>query len=1649
MSNCCNCDSEINRDGSGQLGRYLKALDPAYAPIDDRSIEDLLVFTKRYANQVRFYDIPGSNPGNDENPAKISWREFFRRDMAVIAASIAVTDLDSLKKDYDEIRTTLDARPGHHLFSNLFDPIIGIVARIDKWYSIAIPENPLYEDLKLAIDSYLKNQFKTLVAYDLGFKVIDSQHPSNLNYASITNRAIWGLDENISADISIYTGVDTIAKFRNAALYVDDVFNSFYGFLKLLVEKSEGYMKFAMEQYPAHQPHMALFISFLQLFQIAQEQMNGLTEKMLDFYYRDVLQLTAKPSIADNAFIIFELAKDITEFDIAPDTVLKATPDAAGKDQLYTTITDLVVNQAKVKELKTTFIDKQIISLENGDGTSTNSNVINTVYARPVAKSPDGFGAKFIDPNPKWPTFGRGDTAISASLSACKQITQANVAERKDQAAIGFAIASPQLVMQGGKRLVSIAGLDSFLAALKQNAASLQIWLTGEKGWLAIDSLMDEIDFEKLMKFIRLDVGIFNPEADYLERSYTWSREGLSIYLPIGEQGIVPFNPAIHTGYAFDTSWPVLRIGVNPGMGITEDKFASLKANDLQIKVRVGSINPSLQQKLNAGTQVPEENYGFHLDGLKTMVLQNELGIMPADQPFDPFTPYPFPNKSFYIGSDEVFNKNLSALAINIQKTIDPPLNSANEQIAFISKFVAANQSEYRVNDLIKKEFVPLWHPLGEGTSFEFTRYDLTLDILGFITNKLTGSVDGNPQRDSREPIEFNKKWSRPVNKGFLRLDNTIPLGVNSTKSPSELSQALAPSLQVKEISLNYVSELNYLDSAIDQFFHVYPFGVVETFISYDGLGKPLNTPPFPADFKTLDAQKNFQLVDANNLLLPQFNFLSPYQEFNKKAGKLNAITVGSKRGLRLNAATTDAELKSAIIGKRTDVTSLLRGAARLSDQTSGFNQYSKGEMQEGMLQLGLENCKPLQSVSILFQFAEGSAENEDDDPPPINWSYLANNEWRPLKAEHIVSDSTYGFQTTGIVKINTPADASTRHTGFPDGLIWFCASVSKNSERIPQLIDVVTQAVAVAFRDNDNDQSHFNNALPAGSIAEMQNPAAAIASVQQPFASFDGKHKEIGKEFYTRVSERLRHKGRAITAWDYEHLVLDRFPGIYKVKCITHTDPNCHCRTSLVKPAATVGVNTFPKQIIFDVGNITNVKTLVEQLGKFLKDNPAADIVLSASENIGLAKIGLLISYLSTSAGIVFETGQTEPMINPTPIGASRVGWRVTPVIGRQKFEPGTAVGIAIKPADCCGPQVAPGHVLVVPVSNLKNRNSINPLQPKTGRRTLLAIQDYLSKLSSPFVHVHAKNPNYEEVIVSFKVKFNNGVDKGYYMKQLNVEIVRFLTPWAFDENADVLFTQKIYASSVINFIEERSYVDFITEFVMGLCCDTCCPEPASTGNFGSVKGTVKNQKGEGMGGVLVKIKDLNISTTTAPSTILDPVTQLPIVTKGDYHFNGVPAGGHNMVAYFSIFSTVKTDFTIEDIQGNEQIVNIKHADQTINTGCGCNELEFILENDPQFKGDIVAKPCSSHSILVSVPHHIIIPYEDPDPPSPCDPALTATRGKSFDPGNLMDAEASTADSGGSGKVNPKPKRPVKDIKSERKPKQPAVVKHPKKKND
>ena len=212
---------------------------------------------------------------------------------------------------------------------------------------------------------------------------------------------------------------------------------------------------------------------------------------------------------------------------------------------------------------------------------------------------------------------------------------------------------------------------------------------------------------------------------------------------------------------------------------------------------------------------------------------------------------------------------------------------------------------------------------------------------------------------------------------------------------------------------------------------------------------------------------------------------------------------------------------------------------------------------------IGLSNLVPPQNVSFLFQVAEGSANDDtsaiitDDD---IHWSYLANNEWKHFDKLNVITNTTLGLQKSGIISLAIGSQATDNNTIMPSGFHWLRASTQQNPAGVSEFIDIRTQAVEASFANvigSDINNSHPDMLLSAGSITELVVKDAAVKSIQQPYQSFGGQPQESNNTFYARVSERLRHKKRALTLWDYERIILNEFPEIFKVKCLTHTDEN------------------------------------------------------------------------------------------------------------------------------------------------------------------------------------------------------------------------------------------------------------------------------------------------------------------------------------------------------------------------------------------------------------------------------------------------------------------------------------------------------------
>lgn len=210
-----------------------------------------------------------------------------------------------------------------------------------------------------------------------------------------------------------------------------------------------------------------------------------------------------------------------------------------------------------------------------------------------------------------------------------------------------------------------------------------------------------------------------------------------------------------------------------------------------------------------------------------------------------------------------------------------------------------------------------------------------------------------------------------------------------------------------------------------------------------------------------------------------------------------------------------------------------------------------------GNLLIGLKGLTNGGVITLYFYLRENSLPIERAYLKELQWFYLANNQWVPLSAKEILSDSTQRFMKSGIVTLQIPPDITQENTVLPGGLSWLCVSSDHGLDKFCSLYSVHAQALR-ASRYLDKDLTPSNRIrLPAGTLSRMRKSVPGIGGIRQIQPSFGGRLTEDRNQLRIRISERLKHKQRVLLPADYELLILEQFPQIYKVKCFPGMDPD------------------------------------------------------------------------------------------------------------------------------------------------------------------------------------------------------------------------------------------------------------------------------------------------------------------------------------------------------------------------------------------------------------------------------------------------------------------------------------------------------------
>ena len=409
----------LTRDGKSQADRQnLRALSPDSARPEIRDDKQMLAYLYEFAKAVIFMDEDGQ---------KDNWQAFFRRGSSVQMALIAQFDPEALQRDFKDAQMRWSDGLEAGNFYPLLDFIFETALTIDEWHKalssdsefidgqLIINENLLRLTIQNLIISNLQTALKQLIGIANSisdFKIA----PLSIQYQIVQNEAemahivreiaksryilpsfdddtikLWAITPTdfVLRDPVLKEAMNTPHSFNAVAIErLSNLFSIFYKAVHQIVGDTEGAS--ILQKTQMHEPHLGLLYAFLRLFGYAQNDINQMPQRHLDFYFRQVLGLKPRPFVADEAHLVFESNKSFDAVKIAENTRIKDGKDAQKAEIQFVTTDELIVTRAQIATLRTLYFDKKT-----------------TLYAAPIANSADGKGAAFPpDIDTSWAALG-------------------------------------------------------------------------------------------------------------------------------------------------------------------------------------------------------------------------------------------------------------------------------------------------------------------------------------------------------------------------------------------------------------------------------------------------------------------------------------------------------------------------------------------------------------------------------------------------------------------------------------------------------------------------------------------------------------------------------------------------------------------------------------------------------------------------------------------------------------------------------------------------------------------------------------------------------------------------------------------------------------------------------------------------------------------------------------------------------------------------------------------------------------------------------------------------------------------------------------------------------------------------------------------
>jgi hypothetical protein len=590
--------------------RNLNPLDTRYFLPDERSLSDFLKFINRLSRSVIFYDENLQKKGD--------WYDFFISDELFLLADIESFDLKSLEKRKTEILLKFEkignSDEKSMLIKELFDQIKLMLQTIDGWYIFSSKYNkqrnssPLEKELVSAISYRCREVYIQLSLISSELEKTGSALILDLKDLNLGR--LWDFDKAVLDSYLLNWGGD-IAKPDYLLKQLLLLHRPVYKTLLNLTERSRLMFHDNLQHNENHEPHIGLMLSFFQLFKKLQDELNHVPDRLLTYYYEQILGQSRRKQVPDSVYCYVEIDPELSELVLPESTRIIAGQNIDGQDLLYEITDSVKVSNIKLSNLYTLFVSRNKL-IDPG----SSFQMVNGIYSRQ------------INPSEKFRPFlalGEEQRFLSEDSKNMQEVD------------IGFAVSSPTLKLNGGNRKVDLSfvflseSYQYFLTMLLSVAkskkqlpeeifhqiftGSLVIEYTTQTGWCHID------DFE------------ISPPQDWNERGFQ-----LSFQLGPSFPEFSVYQEEIH----------------QDGMGISQPT----------LKVRIKNQTVFHPYSFLQFLELEQLKISVEVKQLKNLSLYSNYGQMDQSIPFDLFGPTPKAGSYLMIGNDEIFAKDLDELNV-------------------------------------------------------------------------------------------------------------------------------------------------------------------------------------------------------------------------------------------------------------------------------------------------------------------------------------------------------------------------------------------------------------------------------------------------------------------------------------------------------------------------------------------------------------------------------------------------------------------------------------------------------------------------------------------------------------------------------------------------------------------------------------------------------------------------------------------------------------------------------------------------------------------------------------------------------------------------------------------------------------------------